>query len=173
VVACSPCTGWTLVDDDGRMGLLTPLAIRIGAQPWMPRLLPRIVAVDTRLQRLTGRSLLDVAGLPNLTLTVRGRRSGTPRSTPLLAVPVGGSWLVAGSYFGDPRTPEWVRNLRAADGCASTEHGAVRATELEGAERDAAWETLLRTWPNFRVYQRRTDRLIPVVRLGRNDNGYR
>jgi hypothetical protein len=35
------------------MGLLTPLAIRIGAVPWMPRLLPQIVWTDRRLQRPT------------------------------------------------------------------------------------------------------------------------
>ena len=29
------------------MGLLTPLAVRIGAIPWMPRLLPQIVWTTT------------------------------------------------------------------------------------------------------------------------------
>ena len=68
------------------MGLLTPLAIRIGAISWMPKLLPQIVWTDRRLQKVTrGRvSVLDIAGLPNLTLTVVGRKSGIPRSTPLL-----------------------------------------------------------------------------------------
>ena len=56
------------------MGLLTPLAIRIGAISWMPKLLPQIVWTDRRLQKVTrGRvSVLDIAGLPNLTLTVVG-----------------------------------------------------------------------------------------------------
>ena len=35
------------------MGLFTPLAVRIGAIPWMPKLLPQIVWVDTRLQKAT------------------------------------------------------------------------------------------------------------------------
>ncbi|GAB2447701.1 hypothetical protein GCM10027062_31730 [Nocardioides hungaricus] len=71
------------------MGLLTPLAIRVGGIPWLPRLLPQIVWTDRLLQRVSrGRvSILDIAGLPNLTLTVVGRRSGLPRSTPLLCVP--------------------------------------------------------------------------------------
>ena len=44
------------------MGLLTPLAIRIGALPWMPRLLPQIVWTDRTLQRVTRGhvSVLDV-----------------------------------------------------------------------------------------------------------------
>jgi F420H(2)-dependent quinone reductase len=95
---------------DRRMGLLTPLAVRLGAIPWLPRFLPQIVWLDTRLQRLTrGRlSLADLAGLPNLMLTVPGRRSGKPRSTPLLCVPDGTHYLVAGSYFGGPKEPIWT-----------------------------------------------------------------
>ena len=99
------------------MGLLTPLAVRIGAIPWMPKLLPQIVFVDKNLQRATkGRvTVLDIAGLPNLMLTVKGRKSGVPRTTPLLCVPHDGGWLIAGSYFGGPNVPLWVGNVRAAD----------------------------------------------------------
>jgi deazaflavin-dependent oxidoreductase (nitroreductase family) len=152
------------------MGLLTPLAIRIGAIPWMPRLLPQIVWTDRRLQRLTGGrvTLLDVAGLPNLTLTVVGRKSGLPRSTPLLCVPDHGTWLIAGSYFGGPEMPLWVGNLRAA-GAAEIEYDGrrrpVTAVELLGEDRAAAWQVMLRTWPNFARYEERTDRVIPVFRL--------
>ena len=35
------------------MGLLTPIAVRLGAQPWLPRLLPQITWTDLRLQRAT------------------------------------------------------------------------------------------------------------------------
>ncbi|MEV7430115.1 nitroreductase family deazaflavin-dependent oxidoreductase [Nocardioides sp. NPDC092400] len=156
------------------MGLLTPLAVRIGAISWMPRLLPQVVWTDKRLQSATrGRvSILDVAGLPNLTLTVPGRKSGVPRSTPLLCVPHDGGWLVAGSYFGDPKMPMWVRNLRATDPAA----GAVTAAlggrtlpvawrELEGEDRARAWAVMLRTWPNYATYEERTDRTIPVFLL--------
>ena len=152
------------------MGLFTPLAVRLGAQPWLPRLLPQIVAVDTRLQRATrGRvSLLDLAGLPNLMLTVPGRHSGLPRSVPLLCVPDGGGWLVAGSNFGGPVVPAWVHNLRAAGTATIHVRGRetrVRAVELAGEERAEAWATMLATWPNYAHYEARTERLIPVVRL--------
>jgi deazaflavin-dependent oxidoreductase (nitroreductase family) len=152
------------------MGLLTPLAIRIGAIPWMPRLLPQIVWTDRLLQRLTrGRlTILDIAGLPNLVLTVVGRKSGLPRSTPLLCVPDGDTWLIAGSYFGGPDMPVWVGNLRAA-GTATIRYDGevvdVAAEELEGGDRDTAWRVMLRTWPNFARYEERTDRRIPVFRL--------
>lgn len=154
------------------MGLLTPLAVRIGALSWMPRLLPQIVWVDTRLQRATrGRvTVLDLAGLPNLALTVPGRKSGIPRTTPLLCVPHAGGWLVAGSYFGGPDMPLWVHNLRACESAVITVDGTERHVswhELEGAERAEAWQVMLRTWPNFAKYEERTSRLIPVFHLRR------
>ena len=156
----------------GWMGVLTPLAIRIGAISWMPRLLPQIVWVDRNLQRASaGRvSVLTIAGLPNLTLTVVGRRSGIPRSTPLLCVPHDEGWLIAGSYFGGPDVPLWVGNLRAAGSARidfGGEHVEVEAREVEGAERTRLWQVMQQTWPNFAKYEARTDRLIPVFELRR------
>jgi deazaflavin-dependent oxidoreductase (nitroreductase family) len=152
------------------MGLLTPLAVRIGAISWMPKLLPQVVWTDRKLQSVTrGRySILDVAGLPNLVLTVVGRKSGLPRSTPLLCVPDGDRWLIAGSYFGGPNMPVWVHNLRAAGTATITYERTsydVAARELADDERAAAWQVMLRTWPNFATYEKRTDRLIPVFEL--------
>ena len=110
------------------MGLFTPLAIRIGALEFMPKLLPQVVWVDTRLHKYSrGRvTVLDIAGLPNLNLTVTGRKSGVERTTPLLCVPDGDTILIAGSYFGGPKTPLWVGNLRAANGEAKVELGKER-----------------------------------------------
>lgn len=152
------------------MGLLTPLAVRIGAIAWIPRLLPQITWIDKRLQSVSrGRlSLLTIAGLPNLLLTVRGRSSGVERTTPLLCVSDGGTWLVAGSAFGAPTTPAWVRNLRAARSARVQVGGrevAVVAEELSGGERSRMWSLMCRTWPNYVLYENRTDRLIPVIRL--------
>jgi deazaflavin-dependent oxidoreductase (nitroreductase family) len=35
----------------------------------------------------------------------------------------------------------------------------------EGPEREAAWEHMLKTWPNFARYEQRTDRRIKVFLL--------
>ena len=152
------------------MGLLTPLAVRIGSLSFMPKLLPQITATDKALQRLSkGRvTILDVAGLPNLTLTVRGRKSGTPRSTPLLAVPRGKDWLVAGSNFGGPKQPVWVVNVEANPDCQITVDGRttdVTARRLEGQERAQAWAEMVEVWPNYDLYAERTDREIKVFEL--------
>ena len=154
------------------MGLLTPLAIRIGAIPWMPRFLPQIMWVDKLLQRVSrGRlSLLGIAGLPNLMLTVVGRKSGIPRSAPLLCVPYGEDILIAGSYFGSPKEPIWVKNIEANPEVTVRFRGrttAMVARRLEGDERAAAWSSMVETWPNFARYEQRTDRRIKVFLLTR------
>ncbi len=157
------------------MGLLTPLAIQIGAIPWMPRLLPQITWIDRVLHRLTrGRlTILDIAGLPNLMLTAIGRRSGQPRETPLLCVPYGEDILIAGSYFGSDKEPIWVKNVEANP--EVTVHfedrtTAMLARPLVGDERAIAWAHMIKTWPNFARYERRTNRLIKVFLLTPTDD---
>ena len=153
------------------MGLLTPEAVRIGSISWMPKLLPQNVFVDKLIQGGTrGKvTILDVAGLPNLMLTVIGRKSGLPRSTPLLCVPrPGGSILVAGSYFGGPKEPLWVKNVEANPDVTVRFKGTtspMRAHLLEGDDRAAAWQEMLQVWPNFALYEVRTDRRIKVFAL--------
>jgi deazaflavin-dependent oxidoreductase (nitroreductase family) len=157
-----------------RVNMLTPLAVRIGAIPWMPRLLPQITATDKFIQRVSkGRvTILDIAGLPNLMLTVKGRKSGVPRTTPLLCVPHESGYLIAGSNFGGPKLPVWVHNIRAAS--EEGERVGVRADgrsqqavvrEVTGPERDRMWAHMIETWPNYARYEQRTDRTIPVFLL--------
>jgi deazaflavin-dependent oxidoreductase (nitroreductase family) len=90
------------------------------------------------------RSLLT-AGVPlgpNALVTIRGRTSGLPRTTPLAIIRVSGRRWVW-SPWGDVH---WVRNLRAA-GHATIAVGRrseeVSATELPPAERVAYFRDIL------------------------------
>ena len=146
------------------------LAIRLGRQPWLPKFAKYIVGLDVAIQRLTrGRlTMLSLAGLPEIMLTVPGRKSGIPRSTPLLCVLHEDGWLVAGSNWGAPKPPMWVGNLDAADRATVTFRGRptpVAPHRVEGAERAAYWRVMLETWPNYAKYAERTDREIPVFLL--------
>ena len=158
-----------------KLTVMTPLAIRIGAIPWMPKLLPQITATDKFVQRISkGRvTILDLAGLPNLMLTVKGRKSGVPRTTPLLCVPYQGGNLIAGSNFGQLKPPVWVVNVRAA-----IEKGELVGVDQDGTPapgqgprdhrrraRGALGGTWCETWPNYARYAARTDRTIPVFFL--------
>jgi len=153
---------------------LRPLALRIGAVGWMPRLLPMITRVDLALQRTThGRiGLLDVAGLPNLLLEAPGRRSGVPRRTPLLCAEDGPRVIIAGSNFGLAAHPAWVHNLGVLTTARIRRHGrwsTVFVEELQGSDRVAARAIMLETWPNFAVYEQRTSRRIRMFRLTPTD----
>ncbi len=71
---------------------------------------------------------------PNALVTVRGRTSGQPRSTPLAIIDFEGRRFVW-SPWGDVN---WVRNLRAAGRATITVNRrseAVAARELDSAER--------------------------------------
>ena len=136
----------------------------------MPRLLPQITAIDRVLHRTTRGHLtiLTIAGLPNLLLTVPGRRTGVPRTTPLLCVPRDGRFLVAGSYFGGPDEPIWVANLEAAGAGELRFRGVdeqFTSRQLTGRERDTAWADMIKVWPNFALYEKRTPRKIKVFEL--------
>lgn len=149
------------------MGLFTPVAIKIGAIPWMPRFLPQLTWIDRTLSRLTGGrvTLMRLAGLPSMVLTVVGRKSGTVRSTPVLCVPYERGYLVAGSNFGGPKPPVWVLNVRSAETVTINLSGhslTAVPRELTGDEKAAAWAHMLKTWPNYAKYQERTERVIPV-----------
>ncbi|WP_298441237.1 nitroreductase family deazaflavin-dependent oxidoreductase [Gordonia sp. (in: high G+C Gram-positive bacteria)] len=154
------------------MGLLTPLAVRVGALGWLPEYLPWIVKVDDGIQKVSGGrvDLLTIAGLPSVTMLIPGRKSGIERSTTVLAAPVGDEWIVAGSYFGGPKTPAWVYNLRAAETIDVEIKGRrvpMSRRELDGDDRAQAWQTLRGVWPNFDLYEQRTAdrRRIPLFRL--------
>ncbi|MEV4634249.1 nitroreductase family deazaflavin-dependent oxidoreductase [Rhodococcus coprophilus] len=152
------------------MNPFRPLAIRIGRLPWLPKYSRPIIAVDKTIQRLTrGKfTLLKIGGLPSLALTVRGRKSGEPRTTPLLCVPHDGGWLVVGSNWGHPKPPAWALNLSEADEASVLYEGEqtqVSVRIAEGDERARLWSVLVTTWPNYDLYAQRTDRTLPVFVL--------
>lgn len=79
---------------------------------------------------------------PNRLVTIRGRKSGLPRTTPLAVIAVGGRRWVW-SPWGES---QWVRNLRAAGRATITARGraeVVTATELDPAERVAYFRDVL------------------------------
>jgi len=118
-----------------------------------------------------GRIGATLMGLPVLLLTTTGRRTGQPRTSPLMYLPRGEDFVVIASYLGEPRHPFWWTNL-VANPDASVQIGArhyrVRAREAEGEEREALWKAVTAKTPDYDEYQQRTTRRIPVVVLERS-----
>jgi deazaflavin-dependent oxidoreductase (nitroreductase family) len=110
-------------------------------------------------------------GLPTLLITTTGRRSGQPRTQPLLYVTDGDALVVVGSNWGQQYHPAWSANLLADPSATVNVDGEdipVRASLVDGAERDRLWRLLREKWPAYRAYeQRAADREIRIFRLER------
>jgi len=107
--------------------------------------------------------------LPSLVLTTVGSRSGLERRTPLACFPDDEGWLIVASYAGAAKNPNWYYNLAAHPEQVSIAFAGRResvvAEQLQGAERDAAWQRITAASQRFADYQSKTDRQLPVIRL--------
>ena len=114
----------------------------------LPGLIPLFNPIARRLMRL------GVPMGPNALLSVRGRKSGQTRTTPVALLQVGGRRWVIGT-FGDVN---WVRNLRAAGEGTITlgrHHELVRAEELTHDERVSFFTEVLGPYVRGGVIRRR------------------
>ena len=130
------------------------------------RAMGRIHAVTYRSSR--GRLLSRFGRAEVLLLTTTGRRSGAPRTVPLLYVEDGGTFVVVGSVGGHDAHPAWVLNLRANPD-ATVRIGPrvvpVVAEDAAEAARPRLWERLVATYPGYAGYRERTSRRFPIVVL--------
>jgi deazaflavin-dependent oxidoreductase (nitroreductase family) len=109
-------------------------------------------------------------GAPVLILTTIGRRSGQARSTPLIYGRHGDAYLVVGSKGGAPEAPAWYRNLDTnPDVKVQVKGDRFKATARTASaeEKPELWRTMTAIWPDYDGYQKRTERVIPVVILER------
>ena len=116
----------------------------------------------------SGRIGARLGALPVLLLTVRGRKSGEPRTVALNYVEDAGRYIVYASHAGEDRDPPWWLNLRAAGEAGmqiGSRHVRVRAQEAEGAERERLWSAVVARDASYDVYRRRTNRRIAVIVL--------
>jgi deazaflavin-dependent oxidoreductase (nitroreductase family) len=121
-----------------------------------------------RYQDSAGADGYQWSGATVLLLTTNGRRSGQPRTCPLIFGRDGEDYLVAASLGGAPRHPAWYLNLQADPAAqiqVKADHIAVTARTASADERPRLWKILADLWPNYDAYQARTERVIPVVVL--------
>ncbi len=125
--------------------------------------------LNTPIYRLTrGRLMARVGKAPVLLLTTTGRKSGQPRTAPLVYLADGERMVVIGSNAGNATVPAWALNLKA-EPQAEVEVGgrrqAVRARVAEGDERADLWRRCNDQYAGFDEYASRTDRDIAVFVL--------
>jgi deazaflavin-dependent oxidoreductase (nitroreductase family) len=107
-------------------------------------------------------------GSPILLLTTKGRVSGEMRTIPIIFTPHGDSWVIMASKGGAPTHPKWYLNIlddpHVQVQVKADVYEAVARTAAS-PEREAIWAEAIRNWPNYDLYQSRTERQIPVVVL--------
>ena len=108
------------------------------------------------------------AGRPMLLLHTKGRKTGLPRTNPVVYLPDGDRFVIIASKGGAPKHPQWYRNL-VADPNVEIEVGTrtipVKAVVITGSERDELYGRQAEKMPAFADYERRTERTIPVIAL--------
>jgi len=108
-----------------------------------------------------------------LLMTAKGAKSGDAITTPLVYGRDGEDYVIVASKGGAPDNPKWFGNLKAnpeveivvanADGVESFK---ARAKMVESRqERDRLFQAMTKIWPSYADYQKRTERIIPVVVL--------
>jgi deazaflavin-dependent oxidoreductase (nitroreductase family) len=127
--------------------------------------------IDRPLLRLSkGRLSVPalLTGLPVISLTTTGAKTGAPRAQPLVALRDGERFVVIASSWGRRRHPSWYHNLRAHPEATITVDGraaAYAARDADDDERARYWQRAVELYPGYRAYERRAGRRIPVVVL--------
>jgi len=125
--------------------------------------------LNVPLYRLSGGRIGGRIGrAPVLLLTTAGRKSGQPRTVPVVYLADGENLVVIGSNAGHTRTPAWSLNLKAnpeAEVEVRRGRRPVRARVAAGEERADLWRRHNEQYSGFDEYEARTDREISVFVL--------
>jgi deazaflavin-dependent oxidoreductase (nitroreductase family) len=143
---------------------LTPSGTRGGTMPRMPLMQ---FFNDAIFFLFRGRPF---SGLRLLRLTTVGARSGQPRRSTLgYFAESDRSWVIIGSAAGAAKHPAWIYNIAKNPDQVWVELGRqkikVQPETLKGEERASMWQRIVTAAPNYRAYESKTDREIPLVRL--------
>ena len=120
-------------------------------------------------ERTGGReaNTLRDTGMPIIIVTTKGRRSGKIRKFALMRVEHEGEYALVASMGGAPKHPVWYHNLLADPTSVMIQDGPepfdAVVTEALGEERARWWERAVAAFPPYADYQKRTERIIPVL----------
>src|SRR3954453_8709466 len=96
-------------------------------------------------------------GTKTLLLTTTGRKSGEPRTTPLIYAPYGDdAYTVVASKGGSDARPAWYLNLSENPEVEVQVKGDVfkaSARTADTNEKPEMWQTMTSEWPAYDEYQ--------------------
>jgi deazaflavin-dependent oxidoreductase (nitroreductase family) len=107
---------------------------------------------------------------PVILLTTKGAKSGEERVVALGGFQEGDdAWLIVASKGGSKTHPAWLNNMIKYPEDIWLEVGKrkmkVHAEALTGAAREEAYGRVAAEAPNYGDYPKKTDRVIPVIKL--------
>ncbi len=141
----------------------------------LSRAFPKFVGrVNRTVYRISGGRVTGAKrGIPIGLLTMTGRRSGKPRTVPLMYFEDEQRFLVVASNGGFDTPPAWYLNLVARPEAEfRTRSGAVKvvAHDLNDGEREDLWPRLVQHNPLWGAFQAFTERQNTAVALERSEN---
>jgi deazaflavin-dependent oxidoreductase (nitroreductase family) len=113
-----------------------------------------------------------VGGGPVLLLTTTGRKSGQPRTAPVLYLADDERFVVINTNAGNQKTPAWSLNLKASPDAeveVGRKRSKVRARIAEGDERADLWHRHMEQYSGWDYYESKLDREITVFVLEPRD----
>ena len=119
-------------------------------------------------RKSSGKIWNKMLGMPVLLLTTTGRKSGQPRTTPVVYERDGDDYLIVASKGGSDSHPAWYFNLEDTPEVRVEVGGqtfTARVTITAGEERDQIYERFKSSGAHFATYEQVAQRTIPVVRL--------
>jgi len=132
---------------------------------WVKKQIDEYVATDGERPEFRG-------GAPLVLITTRGRKSGEWRRTCLIGASDGDDVVIVASIGGAPKHPVWYLNLEA-NPRVWVQQGAESfwaiAHTADEAEKPRLWDKMVGLYPDYADYQKKTDRVIPVVILTREN----
>jgi deazaflavin-dependent oxidoreductase (nitroreductase family) len=130
-----------------------------------------VTAVHVWLYRASGgKRFTKMGGNSMLLLTTRGRKTGKDRTVPVMCFEDGGDRFVIASKGGSPSHPAWFRNLEDNPDVTvqlGSDVYRAKAVVADPEERTRLFRKAAGQMPQFDGYEKKTTRVIPVVRLVR------
>ena len=124
-----------------------------------------LTPIDKALHKRGHSATAWATGLPLGFLTTTGRRSGKPRTSPLLyLVTAADAAAIVGTNFGGAGHPHWVANLleNPRAGWKVDREVPVLARKATAEEYSHLWPRFVALWPGYENYVARSQR-IPLM----------